>query len=198
MGVQRHILHDAGDLDIGRLVHPEHLPHRVPVAEVFFCHRLGQHEHVRLCERRGGIALEKFPGKDGKDRRIDKEEPRLLEMHIPLTQEQSAGAEKPDRFEHRLRKIVPDQRPERWRDMAEVKRDRTVLIGPLAGETVNPVRLLMVPVVTQFILDVEHDQDAARHPDRQSEDIDEGIPLVLDQVANRNLQVIGNHTRNSF
>jgi hypothetical protein len=60
-------------------------------------------------------------------------------------------------------------------------------------QTINAIRLRVKTVVTQLMPDVENDEKAASQSNRQPGNIDEGISLVLDQIPDRDSEIIFEH-----
>ena len=79
--------------------------------------------------------------------------------------------------------------------MSEVQRNPSVLVRPLAGYPVDPLRVGMVTIIAQFVLNIKHDKNAAGHPESKSENVDSGVSLVLEEVTEGDFQVVYEHDR---
>ena len=81
------------------------------------------------------------------------------------------------------------ERAVRYRVMAFLS-----FLHPVFDEADDALGVLVEAVVAQFILHIKRDQDATRQPGGQPKDVDEGIHLILFQIAKRNLEIVLQHS----
>jgi len=62
---------------------------------------------------------------------------------------------------------------------------------------VDPIRFLMKIVVAELIANEQRDKHAARQPDGESEQADQRVRLVLEEVAKGNLEIAAEHGEKS-
>ena len=67
-----------------------------------------------------------------------------------------------------------------------------------SNQAVDSVGLGMESVGAEFVLNQEEDQDATRHPDGQSQDVDGRMHFVPEQIPNRDEEIISPHGRQPF
>ncbi len=92
----------------------------------------------------------------------------------------------------RLRILVAD-RPGQNGGRPQLVDLRIALVRPVGRDPVDPVGLLVEAVVAALVRDVERDENARGDPDGQSQDVDEGIALMFEQVPGCDLEVIYEH-----
>ena len=68
-------------------------------------------------------------------------------------------------------------------------------ISRIGSDAVNLTGMLMEPVITQFILHPKQDQDAGRHADGKTGNIDQGISLVTYDISKSGLEIVSEHSR---
>ena len=61
------------------------------------------------------------------------------------------------------------------------------------GYPVNPVHILMISVVAQFVADIERDNQAAGHTDGEPGDVDQRIALMSQNVSDGGFNVVFEH-----
>jgi len=64
---------------------------------------------------------------------------------------------------------------------------------PVDNNTMDVIRLLMVPVITLLVINPDKDQEAAAHTDSQAEDIYKGISFMPKYAAYRRFEIIAYH-----
>lgn len=64
--------------------------------------------------------------------------------------------------------------------------------------TIDLLFRLRVPVETEFVLDIEEDDDTAGNPHGQTQKINKRIPLVSFQIPESRLDIIQKHAHHSF
>jgi hypothetical protein len=77
--------------------------------------------------------------------------------------------------------------------VAEVQTRSAVGIEPLARDAINLLGFIVMLIVTQFVVHVEQNQNAARHAHGEAENVDQRIAFVLQQIAQRDFEVIFEH-----
>ncbi len=66
------------------------------------------------------------------------------------------------------------------------------IIDPdIVGGPHNTIGLRVPAVVHQFMADVQEDQKAGCHADRQAADVQQGVQAVFGQVAEGDFQIVG-------
>jgi hypothetical protein len=63
----------------------------------------------------------------------------------------------------------------------------------LPGDPVNPVCLFMVPVIPQLMADISSDHDTTGNAYCQSQNVDKGIHLMVEQAPYRGSQIVFKH-----
>jgi hypothetical protein len=119
-------------------------------------------------------------------------------VFVTVTQKRRAGTEEAHNVEDGCREIIPEEWAEWRRHVSQMKVNLAVTVHPLAGEPVYPVRFLMIPVITQLILYVKHNQHTTRHPNGKPENINKGVSFVSQEIPEGDLQVVGEQKRESF
>ena len=61
-------------------------------------------------------------------------------------------------------------------------------------KAIDPISFCVKAIEAEFVLNVEQDKDAARHPDGQTGDVDEGINLLSEQIADGDGEVVAQHS----
>ena len=64
---------------------------------------------------------------------------------------------------------------------------------PIAGNPVDLIRLLVKPVITQFVPDIQRQQNAARQTDRQPHNVDDRLADAPLQMPDRHGQIVPEH-----
>ena len=182
MGVARHVAHHSGDLAGVGVVPQDRLPQRVLVAEELARQVLAQDHGVGFQQCRRRVAAHEREVEDLEDVRLRKGD-ALVEL---------VSAAGKDRGE------IPKAR--NGLDLGD-------LIGQLPGQrrpqpaeaapaqVVNAVCVTVEGLEAQLVLDVEQDQQAARHPYSHAENVDQGVRLVPEEVAQGCSEVVPEHGR---
>jgi len=89
--------------------------------------------------------------------------------------------------------MLRQQRPERWRNGAQVQVQRAVLIVECAGDTPDAVGMGVMTVVAHLTDDIERDEQATCQPDAQPDEIERGVEFVFAEVAEGTAEVVLNH-----
>ena len=196
VGVLRDVLDDAGDFEVSPSFVAEHLAEGVFIAEVFAGRRGGDDDGERGVERRGGIALQERKREDVEDRRVGEKEAFLLKLSLLIPEDERRLRIQPDGVLDGGGIRVLQARADFVRRAGQPP-DAALVAGvagaPVFSEAIDTVGLLMKSIIAQFVLHVQHDQQATRHPHRQPERVDEGVALVSPQVTQGNLQVVLDH-----
>ena len=69
---------------------------------------------------------------------------------------------------------------------------RSMIVSPSA-RAIDAVFLLVITVIGQLITDIRTNQDAARQPNRQPQDVYQRVRLVSYQISNHNHQIAAHH-----
>ena len=68
-----------------------------------------------------------------------------------------------------------------------------VRIDPLQRYSVDSFMIWDKPIIGQFGLDIQHDQNTTDKTQRKPQDIDHGVHLVFDKVSVSDLEVVFEH-----
>ncbi len=198
---------DGGELEVavGRQVadHPGHLiivgpragplghrpAERVDRPELLQRLAFRQHQRVDVGKRGLRRAAHEFELEDVEEGRIDVElvdRDRLSVAQGLHPPRQGDG----DRLD--LRKAAGDRIADRKRAVL-VAGDRLAGLVPRRLHLEDPVAVRKPFVVAGLVAHIEQDQQAAGQPDRQAEDVDEGIGFVLAQPPDPHRQIIAPH-----
>ena len=175
---------------VGFIVEAEGLAHRVVVAEILLRHGLGEDHRVGLGEGCFWIALDQGEGEDVEDRRVGQQDVVFVELMVFVGDQGASGIQKAHGVEH-LRILLNQRSSHRRRRGGRV--NERAANRALEVHAVDPVGVFVVAVVAEFVLDVEHDQHAGRHPNRQPGNVDERVALMLLKMAERDLEIILEH-----
>ena len=77
--------------------------------------------------------------------------------------------------------------------MSKMQADFSILIEPRPGNPYYSVRIFMVLVVTQFMLDKQKNQNTHCHPYSQTKNIDENIERILLGISENDFEVVADH-----
>ena len=195
MGVSGDIFQDAGDGELAShfgVFDGDDFSDWIFTAEEFFCHLLGEEDGVRFLEGGFGVALDEGEGEEFQDVCVGHAEP-LAEAFVAVAYPGPAVLSEVDPHGALdFREVVFERGGEGARGANGVAGIGAFGVG-FSEDPVDPVGVFVVPVVAEFILDVEEDEDAAGHADGQAGDVDEGIDFVAEEVAEGDGEVVFEH-----
>jgi hypothetical protein len=70
---------------------------------------------------------------------------------------------------------------------------RSVFVIKLSAYTPDPVGIRMIFIETQFIRDIQPDQQTASDSYREPEEVDKAEAFIAQEVAQCDFDVVGNH-----
>ena len=180
--------HDARHLEVKSPLGVQDLAHGVLVAEVLPGDGLGQHDPVVPGQRRLRIARQQGDVEHVENGRVGQVEVPLVEPLVPVFDHPGVpGRHKPDHVLY-FREVFTHV-PDRGDQDVRVSNDLAALTV-FGGYAVGAVRPVEMPVIAQLVADEEHDEEAARDPERQARHVDERIALLPVQVAEGHGQVV--------
>ena len=194
VGVLRRVLQKSGDLEIAKAVGRESFADRVLAAEVLARSAFRQHHGAGLLEGRLGISLDQGKVKQVKESGLGNEMISFIKTVRSM----------PDRHPPDSRSIPHTNHSGNLRNLGEQcrsngpHRDGKRPCGPVRCLTrfrypIDSVRVCMKRVKTYLILHIEENDNAAGEPDREPHNVDRRITLLLEQVAQGNFQIVGEH-----
>ena len=194
--VPGHVLHDAGHSELVEVVSRNHLSDRVLVPEVLVSHGLGQHHGTWFGQGRLRVSLDERYGKNVKYGRIREHEVPLVES-ILLVPDEPAGAGwlQPGNLLDLGEFLRHHRGPGRRRDR---RLDRPSRYGGGFRQAVDPVMLLMISIIAEFVLHVKQDENAAGDADGQPQHVDRRIAFIPEQVSYADGEVVSEHERGRY
>ncbi len=146
------------------VVHFEGLANRSVRPKIFPRHALRQQHRVRPLHRSLHITLLQRKAKKLQEITIREKYPRLFKLPRPYG--------KQDGTLMRYTQHTADLGHRGLQPGRHARRvNRCLETAGVNGDPVDPVRMSMEPVITQFVPDPQQDQEARRHPDCESQDI---------------------------
>lgn len=139
-----------------------------------------------------GVSSDELKAKDLENSRIGKEEAFFGETPVSVSEHRMLAGlvEETHGAEDAWKRLT-----ERW--PGRPGHHRVGVFNSLAAHllynAIYLIGLLMVPVVAQFILDVEYNQEAAGNADGEAQDVDEGVRLVPEEIPASDFQVVSDH-----
>ena len=196
VGVCGDVAHDAGHAGLpgsGPGIDLDRLSERVFLAEELRGERSGQHDASGVAEARPGVALDQGERKDFEERRLGDVDLGLLEGLFFVLDGRVLDRSRDLGDGLDLGIAVPDRLGQDGR-RPELVDARVAFVRPVGRDPVDAVGFLMEPVIAELVDDVKRDEDRGRDPHGQAEDVEEGIPLVLEKVPGGHFQVILEHS----
>ena len=194
MGIARHVFHDAGYGQVVRVIDPDHLAQGFLVSEVPGRRGFGHDHRIGGVQGRVRVAVGQFEVEHVQHAGVREVETRFVEPFVAFHVRDLPGDQR--RFDARvflhLRKGV-GQHPSPGRRAPRGAGFRPVHGLDRHGKPVDPVVPRRVLVVAEFVLDVQQDQDATRHPHREAQDVDHGVSLVAQGVSIDYREVVPEH-----
>ena len=167
----------------------QRLPHRIAIAEMLARLAFGEDERIEAAERGPPVAAD--------ERQIEHVEEALIGHHhvgvgrlAVLQHDRAGGVQGGDRLD--LREVAPQ--PGGDRIEGPLREGRRLLGGdPLALHLIGALRIGQPGIVAEMVADEEQDQQAGGEAERQAEDVDEGIGLVLRERPKADRQIVTPH-----
>ena len=189
--IRGQIPHDAGDLELKRALGVENLPDGIPVAEVLSRDGFRQHHFFIVPQRRSGIAPYQGHIEYVENRSVGQIEGAFVEPLVAVLDHPSvSGRHETDHVFH-FRKVGLDELGRRDQHVGIA--DDLIPLALLRDHAVDAVRLVVEPVVAQFVADVDQNEEAARDPERQARYVDERIALLAVQMADGHGEITAEH-----
>ena len=160
--------------------HPEQLPGKA----------FGQDDFVGRPQGRRRVSLDPGEMENGEKRRIGEGDVVFVEDVVLQLEGHIVHGEIPGHALD-LGDAFGDRGGEgRWRDPPS---EGLAALTSKDGDEVEVLGVWVELVIAQFVVDPEQDEDGARHPHRQSEDVESRIPLMFDEIAEGDLQIAFEH-----
>ena len=177
MGIGRHIFHHRAHLECQSIVQCQRFSQRIFFPKIFSSLRGAQYHCSRIIQKAPGISPQQREAEHLKKSGIGKGNFRLHKLLFAHSY-QFFLAEENSHYTFYFRVIYLQLRRQREWGLGIVKgsgRD-----SGLHRNTVDPLALFMESIITQLMPNVERDQQAAGHPDRQADDVDQRVDPLLD------------------
>ncbi len=188
MRIGWNIGHHAGDDQVVAIVFANDLSYGVVGSKIFLRHVFGDHDAVGPLECVMNISFYQGEREDGQKSTVRIEHAAFHKLAFANSKKHIRRLGQPhgvfDHRHHGLKTL--------WHTRC---RYGGLEVSRIGSDAVNLAGIFMKPVITQFMLHPEQDQDTGRHTDGETGNIDQGISLVTYDISESDLEIVSEHGR---
>jgi hypothetical protein len=191
VGVLRWVFNDCSNFEVVPLFYVDKLAYWVGITKIFAGQFFCEDQIVGFIEACGGVSIDKFVGEDVENRRISKENLIFVEYPILVLEQGITGPSKSGKSLD-LGEFLSETGAQCWRSTVETYGLARCYVGRTYA--VDAAGFLMVAVISQFMLQVEKNNDSASNASRDTKDIEKIVKLVLFDEPVCEFKAFSDHT----
>src|SRR5690606_23710486 len=184
------VLSDAGNLVCNSIADDHQLAQRLFLTEIFCNHIPGEDNGLGLFQRRTRISGKQLERKEVEEVRVCVINTVFIESLVAIFDNRP-----PELSDTGSRFDVGDfisHSPPQWRTGIGGANFLSPNLA-MEADVVHPVSVDMESIVAQLIDHIQHDQYACGYADRHAEHVDGRVEFVLQDVPDRNLEIVSQH-----
>ncbi|GEM_PF-4701293 len=194
MRIARHLAQHAGDFEISELLDDQRFAVGIFLAKKFSCGFDREHDGLGIAQGGLGVALRQRKIEQFKKAGLGEKMIAFVKTRLAILHRAASGAEtahQPHRVGN-FRQLLHHRRTYRSGSLRDML---LALIRRLLDldDAIEAIRLFMKRVEIQLVENVQQNQNAASEPNRQADDVDERIFLVLAQIAQGDFEMVFEH-----